>query len=150
MKKVLFICMGNICRSSMAEGILRDRIEKQGLALLVDSAGTHGYHQGKPYDQRAREELAKQDINVDDLRSRQVSAADFDTFDVIFAADQSNITDLAAGFGEKANKVKLMTAYSEQYFGLDVPDPYYGDSEGFAKVYEMLAESIDTWLKQRS
>lgn len=149
MKKVLFVCMGNICRSSMAEGILREKIKNQGLDLTVDSAGTHGYHEGKRYDQRARKQLAKQGIDVDDLRSRQVRATDFDNFDVIFAADKNNIADLITRFGDRAKRVVLMTAYSNRYRDVDVPDPYYGGDDGFVRVYEMLDESIAAWLAQR-
>lgn len=147
MKHILFICMGNICRSAMAEGILRDKIQRHNLPLVVDSAGTHGYHNGEQYDHRARAELKKHGINVDDLHSRRVTAADFERFDVLFAADDMNLRDLHAEFGAAADKVQLMTAYSERYAGQGVPDPYYGGDEGFTHVYEMLNESIDRWLK---
>lgn len=148
MKKVLFICMGNICRSSMAEGILRDKVRMQGLSIDVDSAGTHHYHVGEQYDQRARQELAKHQIDVDDLRSRRVCDADFDEFDVIFVADENNKADLLREFGDKANKVEMMTSYSAKYYGQPVPDPYYGGDSGFAAVYAMLDESLEKWLQK--
>lgn len=147
MKKVLFICMGNICRSAMAEGILREKIRQKNLPVSVDSAGTHSYHQGNPYDSRARAELAKHNINVGDLRSRRVQQQDFDDFDVIFAADQANLRDLSADFGTQADKVMLMTAFSKDYHQQNVPDPYYGNHQGFTHVYQMLDESIDAWLE---
>lgn len=150
MKKVLFVCMGNICRSAMAEGLLRDKVEQRGLAVTVDSAGTHGYHVGNAYDLRARAELAKHNISVEDLRSRQIQAADFEAFDVVFVADDDNLADLSRQFGNVGKHVVKMTAYSERYFNLNVPDPYYGGDEGFAEVYKMLDESIDAWLKTLS
>lgn len=146
MKKVLFICMGNICRSAMAEGILREKIQQLGLPLTVDSAGTHSYHSGNQYDPRARAELKKHGIDVDDLRSRRVSAEDLTEFDYLFAADTANLNDLHSEFGDSSQVVQLMTAYSQRFQNGDVPDPYYGGDAGFTHVYEMLCESIDAWL----
>ncbi len=131
----------------MAEGILRDKIEKYGLPLQVDSAGTHAYHNGEPYDSRALEELRKHHINADDLRSRRIRESDFDDFDVLFAADCANLRNLKEEFGERAEKVVLMTNYSQVHRDEEVPDPYYGGKEGFASVYKMLDESIDAWLE---
>lgn len=150
MTKVLFICMGNICRSAMAEGILRHKIAEQNLSIRVDSAGTHSYHNGEQYDRRARTELAKHGINVDDCRSRRVKTSDFSEFDVLFAADTANLQNLTEEFGALADSVALMTAFSEKYAGQNIPDPYYGGDEGFAHVYAMLDESIDAWLNSHT
>ncbi len=150
MTKVLFICMGNICRSAMAEGILRHKIQENHLPITVDSAGTHSYHNGGKYDARARAELAKHNIDVEDLRSRRIKQSDFSEFDVIFAADQHNLQDLRAEFGQLADKVQLMTAFSKQFKGENIPDPYYGGDAGFAHVYEMLDEAIGEWIKSEN
>lgn len=146
MKKVLFVCMGNICRSSMAEGLLRDKIRQRHLPLVVDSAGTHRYHQGEKYDRRAREVLATKGIDVEDLRSRPIACQDFSEFDTIFAADEHNIAVLQQQFGVLADKVMLMTAFSHRYANQPIPDPYYGGDDGFSLVYDMLDESIEAWL----
>ncbi|PID63708.1 MAG: protein-tyrosine-phosphatase [Gammaproteobacteria bacterium] len=147
MKKVLFVCMGNICRSAMAEGILQEKIQVYGLPLSVDSAGTHSYHNGEPYDPRARAELASRGINVDELRSRRIRETDFRDFDVILVADHSNLRHLREEFGDLADKAQLITHFSPVYQEQDVPDPYYGGKEGFADVYKMLDKSIDAWLE---
>ncbi len=147
MKKVLFVCMGNICRSAMAEGILRHKIQQHNLPITVDSAGTHSYHNGGKYDSRARAELAKHNIDVEDLRSRRIKESDFSKFDIIFAADQHNLRDLSSEFRELANNVKLMTEFSKEFQGQNIPDPYYGNGQGFIHVYQMLDESINEWLR---
>lgn len=147
-QKVLFICMGNICRSAMAEGILREKIRQRNLPLSVDSAGTHRYHNDEQYDSRARATLKEHGIDVNDCRSRLVTESDFKQFDVIFAADHDNIRNLAAKFGKLANNVQLMTAYSTAHHNQPVPDPYYGGEEGFPKVYDMLDSAIEEWLAQ--
>lgn len=146
MQKVLFVCMGNICRSAMAEGILLNKVRQHNLQLEVDSAGTHGFHNGKKYDERARAELKCHDIDIEAHRSRQVEKDDLINFDVIFVADRSNLRNLRSKYGKLANKVKLMTAFSKKYRNEEIPDPYYGGEEGFRHVYRMLNESINAWL----
>lgn len=149
-QKVLFICTGNICRSPMAEGILRDRIQRDNLAMRVDSAGTHGYHVGELYDSRARQTLKNHGIDVADLRSRHLIEADFEQFDTLFIADNINYQVIAERWGqENADKTLLMTAFSNKYQGQAVADPYYGDADDFENVYNMLVDSIDGFLQTR-
>lgn len=146
-KHILFVCMGNICRSAMAEGILLKKIETYRLPLSVDSAGTHGYHAGGEYDPRSKHELSRHGIVVNHLRSRRIVDSDFAQFDKIFAADTQNIKDLKNEFGHLAKKVELMSSYAKRHHNQNVPDPYYGDEKDFAAVYALLDEIIDDWLK---
>lgn len=146
--KVLFVCTGNICRSAMAEGILRDKIKTTQLPISVDSAGTHDYHKGERYDHRARETLKQHGININDLRSRPLTEADFSHFDFILIADQSNYQAIITKFGKQnAKKTLLMTEFSKHYQGQAVKDPYYGNDEGFENVYNVLVDSINGFIQ---
>lgn len=146
--KVLFVCTGNICRSAMADGILRDKIKRENLPFSVDSAGTHGYHVGERYDPRTLATLRAHGIEAGDLRSRQLNEDDFTHFDIIFIADNANYQAITQRWGKtNADKTVPMTQFSKQYQGQAVPDPYYGDDEGFENVYNMLVDSIDGFLQ---
>ena len=138
---VLFVCMGNICRSPTAHGIFRRLIEQEGLAdlILVDSAGTHAYHIGKPPDERAQATALKRGFDLGDLRARQAAAADFETFDYVLAMDRENYEILAslcpAGYEER---LSLFLDYAPDIGIREVPDPYWGGEQGFEQVFDML------------
>ena len=140
--KLLFVCLGNICRSPMAEGIFLHLARERGLSdrFIVDSAGTGAWHVGKRPDPRAIETANRYGIELPSI-ARQVSLNDFDSFDLILAMDRSNRSDLEH-LG--ATNVRLMRNFDATLKGdHDVPDPYYGDGDGFVKVYEMLTRACD-------
>ena len=138
--KILLVCLGNICRSRMAEGILRDMIRKQGLDWSTDSAGTGDYHVGEQPDKRAMKAMLDHDIDISDLRARQLRASDFDAFDVLLAMDANNLQNMRrlAPSKEHAMKARLMMDHAPDHALREVPDPYFGGDEGFEEVYQML------------
>lgn len=149
MIKVLFVCLGNICRSPSAEGVFKKIVEENNLddKIFIDSAGTSAYHVGERADSRMRKHASKRFYNLTS-RSRQFVHNDFIKFDYIIAMDNSNYIDILKvdRGGEFSHKVKMMNDFSREYFSLDVPDPYYGGSEGFETVLDMLEESCSLLL----
>lgn len=139
--KILLVCLGNICRSPMAEGILRHMVRAGGLDWTIDSAGTSGHHAGEAPDRRAQQAMAQRGMDISDLRARQVRRADFGAFDLVLAMDRSNLEDLRslAPDPERAAKVKLIMDFLPGNPQREVPDPWYGGPEGFAQVHDMLA-----------
>lgn len=142
--KILMVCLGNICRSPLAEGILRRKIEQNGLDWEVDSAGTSAWHQGELPDPRSRHTAAQHGLDLTSQRGRQIQLADLDRFDLVLVMDQSNLQDvLRLTKGEvQREKVKKMLDFSRSMRGQDVPDPYW-DDDGFEKVYQMLDEACE-------
>ena len=137
--KILMVCLGNICRSPLAEGIMKAKIKAAGLDWQVDSAGTGSWHVGKLPDSRSIDVAAKYGIDLTDQRAQQFQAKDFDKFDLIFAMDSSNyqnILKLAANEQQKT-KVHLMMNMADPGRNQGVPDPYW-DDDGFEQVYQML------------
>lgn len=148
--KVLMVCLGNICRSPMADGLLRKKILEQGLDVLVDSAGTSGYHIGEQPDQRMRQTAKNSGVNIDDLRARQFVVSDFDEFDLIYAMDKSNrnnILQLARNEEDK-KKVKLILNEIQPGCDLEVPDPYFGGEQGFIDVFNMLDKATEQIIEK--
>ncbi len=147
--KVLFVCMGNICRSPTAEGVFRDKIKKTApnLAIEIDSAGTHDYHIGKAPDARAQVAAQTRGYDISDLRGRQVNPHDFEKFDYVLAMDKDNLTILQKMCpAHLQHKVKRLLAFSHRYPNLDVPDPYYGGQSGFSQVLDMIEDATDGLL----
>ncbi|WP_321389520.1 low molecular weight protein-tyrosine-phosphatase [Emcibacter sp.] len=155
MLRVLFVCMGNICRSPMAEGVFRHQANQAGIAdgllhhLFIDSAGTTGYHAGESPDPRARSTALKYGINISDLRARQVTRQDFADFDYLLAMDRENIRNLHRMGDEKHHhKVRLFMDFAENCPGItEVDDPYYGGPEGFERVFDIISRGSAGLLK---
>ena len=141
MVKVLFICMGNICRSPSAEGVFRHVVKESGLTdkIFIDSAGTHAYHIGNPPDPRAMETAIKRNIDLSKQRARQVEPDDFNQFDYVIAMDHSNYSDLDQLCpDEQKDNLKLFLEFAHHFSEDEVPDPYYGGTQGFEHVLDMV------------
>jgi protein-tyrosine phosphatase len=142
---VLFVCLGNICRSPLAEVALRDVAAREGLNILVDSAGTGDWHIGHSPDPRAQEVARRLGgIDISDLKARQVSEADFGRFDYIIAMDHNNLADLQTmqPAGSKA-ELSLLLDHLPGFEGGSVADPYYGDAEGFDVCWRQIKEAVE-------
>jgi protein-tyrosine phosphatase len=141
---VLFVCLGNICRSPTAEGVFRKLVADAGLTerVHIDSAGTAGYHQDAPPDARAMEAARNRGFELSGIRARRVAAEDFERFDLILAMDRDNLADLrnAAPDGVRA-ELKLLLEFSADPGNPDVPDPYYGGRNGFEQVLDLVSEA---------
>ncbi|MEO7243812.1 MAG: low molecular weight protein-tyrosine-phosphatase [Rubrivivax sp.] len=141
------VCMGNLCRSPTAEGVLRQRLERAGLAdrVRVDSAGTHGYHAADPPDSRAQQSARRRGVEIGAQRARQVEAADFDTFQFILAMDDDNLANLERIRPENhSNRPQLLMEYARRPGApRAVPDPYYGAPDGFERVLDLIEEACD-------
>ena len=140
--RVLAVCLGNICRSPMAEGLLRHHIQTKGLRIKVDSAGTNGYHNGEAPDPRAQAEMRRHGIEIASQESRQIMRKDFDTYDAILVMDSSNHHDVMALAGDRADWQAKVHMFLEEG---NVPDPYYGGDSGFAHVYDLVDRAADVW-----
>ena len=143
MTSVLFVCMGNICRSPTAEGVFRHHAESAGLVdrLVIDSAGTHAYHAGEPADRRARAAAQRRGISLEGISARRGAAEDFERFDIILAMDEDNLARLRAESPEEHHhKVRLFLEFADVH-ETEVPDPYYGGAAGFERVLDLVEEA---------
>jgi|SRR5690606_2180001 len=143
MTRVLMVCLGNICRSPLAEGILKSKVNSS--EITVDSAGTASYHIGKGPDPRSIATAASYNIDISGQRARQFTVEDFDKFDHIFAMDKENYKNIAALARNKSDKEKvaLMLDVLNSPETKEVPDPYYGGDQGFEHVYDLLDKATD-------
>jgi protein-tyrosine phosphatase len=146
--RVLMVCLGNICRSPMAEGILRYMAVEGRLSITTDSAGTSDYHRGELPDRRALAAMRKHGIDISDLRARPFQAEDYDRFDVILAMDRENLQNMLrlAPSKEHARKARLIMDHAPDHPLREVPDPYYGGDQGFEEVYRMLTEACNNLI----
>jgi protein-tyrosine phosphatase len=148
--RVLFVCMGNICRSPTAEGVFRCALHAQGEAgIEIDSAGTHDYHIGEAPDRRAIAAAQRRGIDLSGLRARTVINADFARFDLILAMDRDNLDLLQRRAPvEYHPRIKLVMEFAPDAYTREVPDPYYGAAKGFEEVLDLLEQAAQGLLRE--
>ncbi|MCK5273670.1 MAG: low molecular weight phosphotyrosine protein phosphatase [Alphaproteobacteria bacterium] len=151
MQRVLFVCTGNICRSPTAEGVFRHLVAEAGLSdgIGMDSVGLEGWHVGNPPDPRSVEAAARRGVDMSDLRARQLTLEDFDRFDLLLAMDEGHHRDMQRrATREQRDKVRMFMEAVAGYPAPAVPDPYYGGSDGFESVLDMIEEGARAWLRE--
>jgi protein-tyrosine phosphatase len=148
--KILFVCLGNICRSPLADGILRRKLNELKIDVEVDSCGTIGNHVGEKPDSRMIATAKNRGTDLSFLRARKFSKSDFQDFDHIFVMDKSNFQDVLslANSEEEKSKVKMILNEVQENENLEVPDPYYGGQAGFEHVYDLLNEATDCIIEK--
>ena len=148
MVKVLFVCLGNICRSPSAEGVFRKLVAESDLVheIVIDSAGTHAYHLNQPPDLRAQQAAARRGVSLSELRGRQATGQDMVEFDYVLAMDKENYTNLMR-ISEGVDNLSLFLEYSDRYDEDEVPDPYYGGPNGFEHVLDMIEDAAQGLLE---
>lgn len=146
---VLFVCMGNICRSPTAHGVFRHKVYQAGLAevVRVDSAGTHNYHPGSPPDERSSRHASLRGYDLHDLRARQITELDFDAHDLILTMDWDNLALVQHQCPpQHQRKVKRFTEFCIKHNATEVPDPYYGGAQGFDHVLDLVEDASEGLL----
>jgi protein-tyrosine phosphatase len=148
MKRALVVCLGNICRSPIGEGLLRHHAAVQGLRLQVASAGTSGHHSGEAPDRRSVEVMRRHGLDISGQRSAQLTMKDLERYDVVLAMDSANLHDieaLAARLKERGGSPAELALFDAQ---ADVPDPYYGGADGFESVYAQVDAAAAAWVNR--
>ena len=150
MHKILMVCLGNICRSPLAAGILSHKMKMHGIDAEVHSAGTANYHIGQAADRRSIETARKHDIDIISHTGRQFQAKDFESYDTIYAMDRDNYRNILSKARNEKDKAKVKMLMNEvlPHENLEVPDPYYGGPEGFENVYRMINMASDEIIKK--
>lgn len=148
--RILMVCLGNICRSPLAEGILRKKAEAHSLQIVVDSAGTSNFHNGENPDERAIKNALKNGVDISMLIARQFHPKDFEEFDIIYTMDESNYANVIALAKNDTYITKVRMILNELYPGENrsVPDPYFGGEEGFQHVFELLDAACDKIIEK--
>ncbi len=147
---ILFVCMGNICRSSTAHGVFQHKVNQHGLAnrVRVDSAGTHNYHPGSPPDNRSQAHALKRGYDISALRARQILDSDFENYDLILAMDWDNLALIQAECpAEHQGKVRRLTEFCLKHESPVVADPYYGGKDGFEHVLDLVEDACEGVLQ---
>jgi len=148
-KSVLFVCMGNICRSPSAEAVFRHKAKQQGLTLKIDSAGTLAAHAREKPDHRSLKAGVGRGYSFDGIKARKVTESDFEKFDLILAMDDDNVRNLLKVAPQHlANKIELFLNFSQNYSDTEVPDPYYGGAKGFQYVLDLIEDASDGLLEK--
>ncbi len=148
--KILMVCLGNICRSPMADGLLRKKVTEHQLDVFVDSAGTAAHHIGEKPDARMRKTAKSFGVDLEPLRARKFTVNDFDEFDIIYAMDKSNRSNIVALARNESDikKVEMILNELEPGQDNDVPDPYYGSEKDFIEVYELMDAATDKVIER--
>lgn len=151
MQKILFVCLGNICRSPLAEGIMLHLNEKHQLNWTIDSAGTSNFHVGEAPDKRTIANAKKNGVDLTTLRARQFNADDFEKFDRIYVMDKSNLSNVLAlaKNEDHRSKVDLLLNVIEDNEVTEVPDPYFGGEEGFEKVFQLVWHACEKLIVKK-
>ncbi|HRN56543.1 MAG TPA: low molecular weight protein-tyrosine-phosphatase [Agriterribacter sp.] len=148
--KILMVCLGNICRSPLAEGIMKNKIQKAQLNWKVDSAGTNGYHAGEAPHRLSQKVALLHGIDISRQRARNITGRDFDEFDMIYAMAEDVTAEIKWRTGKQYNAAKVKLLMNEVYPGrnMDVPDPWYGAEPGYHRVFEMIDKACDKIIER--